>query len=194
MTEKPLISVVIPTYNSEKTIGMCLRSIKNQTYANIEVVVVDSYSDDCTREIAEKFEAKMVTTKDKLLGARYRGLLESKGEHTLLLDSDQILEKTVAARAMKMFSEHDALCLEEQSHRPITWVQKLFEADRLLVHGSPTIYLDPLEGVLLARFYKREVLERAFEVIPKEIMAKVVAHDHAIIYYEAYKISQKVEF
>ena len=40
--DEPLVSIVIPTYNSEKTLPLCLESIKRQTYRNIEVIVVDS--------------------------------------------------------------------------------------------------------------------------------------------------------
>ncbi|MEM3490366.1 MAG: glycosyltransferase family 2 protein [Candidatus Bathyarchaeia archaeon] len=190
--DKPLVSVVIPTCNSEGTIGVCLRSVREQTYPNIEVIVVDSHSNDGTRKISENFDVRLMTTEQKLLGARYKGLKESKGEYVLLLDADQILDNTVMARSLEMFRDFDMLCLEEHSYKPKTWIQRLFEADRCLVHNLANIHLDPLEGVLLARFYKRGILERAFEAIPKEIMPVVVAHDHAIIYYEAYKVSQKV--
>jgi len=46
MKDNPLVSVVIPTYNSEKTLAKCLESIKNQTYKNVELIVVDNYSRD----------------------------------------------------------------------------------------------------------------------------------------------------
>lgn len=192
MDNKPLVSITIPTYNSERTIGVCLKSIREQTYPNIEVVVVDSYSDDRTREIAKNFNINLISTKQKLLGARHIGLKKSKGEYVLLLDADQILDNTAIERSLEMFKEYDMLCLEEHSYKPKTWIQRLFEADRCLVHNLACVHLDPLEGVLLARFYKREVLEKAFLAIPKELMPIVVAYDHAIIYYEAYKISQKV--
>jgi len=192
MKSEPLVSVVVPTFNSERTIEICLRSVNEQSYSNVEVIVVDSYSNDGTREIAEKLGVRIVTTKEKLLGARFKGLEESRGEFVLLMDSDQILEKTAIARALGIFREYDMLCLEEHSYRPRTWIERLFEADRCLVHNLANVRLDPLEGVLLARFYKREVLAEAFEVIPKKLMPVVVAHDHAIIYYEAYRISKKV--
>ncbi|HJW97742.1 MAG TPA: glycosyltransferase, partial [Candidatus Bathyarchaeia archaeon] len=48
MSHKSLVSVVIPTYNSEATITGCLRSIANQTYEMIEVVVADNFSFDST--------------------------------------------------------------------------------------------------------------------------------------------------
>jgi len=192
MKNDSLVSVVIPTYNSERTIDVCLRSVKKQTYSNIEVIVVDSYSNDRTREIAENFNVKLITTKQKLLGARYTGVKESKGKYVLLLDADQILNSTVIVRSLRMFKNYDMLCLEEHSYKPKTWIQWLFEADRQLVHNLANIHLDPIEGVLLARFYKRGVLEKALENIPRQLLPFVVAHDHAIIYYEAYKVSQKV--
>ena len=49
---KPLVSVVVPTFNSERFLEECLRSIREQTYSNVEVIAVDNYSTDKTREIA----------------------------------------------------------------------------------------------------------------------------------------------
>ena len=51
----PLVSVIIPTRNSEGTIEICLKSINNQTYRNVEVIVVDNNSQDRTKEIAQKY-------------------------------------------------------------------------------------------------------------------------------------------
>lgn len=190
---KPLVSVTIPTYNSEKTLGKCLESVMNQTYGNIEVVVVDSFSTDKTVDIAEKFGARVIQTRWKLLGARYLGFKESKGDFILLLDSDQILtSKQVINNAVALMEKNDMLIFEEYTYNVKNWLQKLFEADRKLVHKLSNIHLDPLEGVLLARFYRREILEKAFEKIPKKLFPSVIAHDHAIIYYEAYKVSQNV--
>ena len=189
---KTLVSIIIPTKDSEETIRTCLKSVGEQTYPNIEVIVVDSYSSDGTKEIAEKFDARIISTTDKLLGARYRGLKESSGEYILLLDSDQVLNNTTITRALNMIEEYDMLCLEEHSYKPESWIQYLFAADRRLIHNLAKVHLDPLEGVLLARFYKRGVLEKAFEAIPRELIPIVVAHDHAIIYYEAYRVTQNV--
>jgi glycosyltransferase involved in cell wall biosynthesis len=46
--KKPFVSIIIPTYNSEKILAKCLKSIKKQTYKNIDVIVVDSCSTDST--------------------------------------------------------------------------------------------------------------------------------------------------
>jgi glycosyltransferase involved in cell wall biosynthesis len=190
---EPLVSVVIPTYNSEKTLVKCLESIKNQTYKNVEIIVVDSYSRDKTVEVAKSFGVKVLQTDWKLLGARYLGFKKSIGDIILLLDSDQILEKTAITRAVKLLNDgYDMLCLEEHTFEPKRWIPRLFEADRKLAHKFADVHLDPLEGVLMARIYKREILDIAFKRIPKALFPIVIAHDHAIIYYEAYKVSQKV--
>lgn len=191
--KEPLVSIVIPTYNSEKTLAKCLESIKNQTHKNIETIVVDSYSKDDTIKIAKSFNVKVMQTSWKLLGSRYLGFKESAGHVILLLDSDQILEKTTVERALKLLNDgYDMLCLEEHVFKPEGWLSKLFEADRRLVHKFANVHLNPLEGTLLARVYKREILDIAFRKIPETLFPVVVAHDHAIIYYEAYKISKKV--
>ncbi|MEM2487616.1 MAG: glycosyltransferase family 2 protein [Thermoproteota archaeon] len=191
--DKPLVSVIIPTYNSEGTISACLKSIREQTYPNIEIIIADSYSKDETVKIAERFNVKVVQTGYRLLGARYIGFKKSSGDVVLLIDSDQILERTVIGRAVSALnSKYDMLCLEEFTFEPKRWIQKLFEADRRLVHKLAETHLDPMEGVLLARVFRREILDKAFNNVPKTLFPIVVAHDHAIIYYEAYKVSQRV--
>ncbi|MCR6692942.1 MAG: glycosyltransferase family 2 protein, partial [archaeon YNP-LCB-003-016] len=119
MLSEPLVSIVIPTYNSEKTLAKCLESIENQTYKNIETIVVDSYSKDDTIKIAKSFNVKVMQTSWKLLGSRYLGFKESAGHVILLLDSDQILEKTSVKRALKLLNDgYDMLCLEEHVFKP----------------------------------------------------------------------------
>ncbi|MFC1801919.1 glycosyltransferase family 2 protein [Patescibacteria group bacterium] len=58
MKNKPLISVIIPTHNSEKKIPRAIESIINQTYGNLEIIVVDDNSTDNTKEVIEGFAKK----------------------------------------------------------------------------------------------------------------------------------------
>lgn len=188
----PLISVNIPTRNSEKTLEACLSAVRSQTYQNIELVVIDSNSTDQTMEIARRYNARVISTDWKLLGARYLGVQESKGEYILLLDSDQILNEDTVDRLLSMIEKYDMLCLEETSHEPHSILEKLFDADRKFVQEHSHLHLDPVSGVMLARFYKTSVLQKALQNISIDVLHDVVAHDHAIIYYEAYRLSSKV--
>ena len=113
----------------------------------------------------------------------------------LLLDSDQILNSTAIERCVGLLRNgYEMIILEEHALNTSTWIEQLYEADRLLLQNHLNCHLDPTEGGLLPRMYKKSVLEGAFSNIPRSLLVNVVAHDHAIIYYEASMISTKVGF
>jgi glycosyltransferase involved in cell wall biosynthesis len=192
MILRSLVSIVIPTRNSSGTIEECLLAIEKQSYKNIETIIVDSKSTDDTREIATSRGCKVILTDWKLLGARYLGCKAAVGDYVLMLDSDHVLVPDTVERSLRLFETYDMLCLEEASYRSRTLIEKMFEADRRLVHREIQLQLDPIYGTLLARFFKRNLLEQACEAIPKALLPFVVAMDHEIIYHEAWKFSTKV--
>jgi glycosyltransferase involved in cell wall biosynthesis len=94
MKNKPRLSIVIPAINEEAFIALTLASIKNQTFTDYEVIVVDSYSTDRTVEISKKFGAKVITVPKKGPGAaRNRGVEAANGEIILFLDADTTFTK-----------------------------------------------------------------------------------------------------
>ncbi len=56
MLEKPLVSVIVPAYNCGKFVGQCLESLVNQSYKNIEIIIVYDPSKDNTLEIIKKYK------------------------------------------------------------------------------------------------------------------------------------------
>ena len=96
-----MISVIVPVYNVEEYLEECLESIKNQTYTNIEVILVNDGSTDGSREICEWFCQK--DSRFKLINqenqgqsvARNRGVKESAGEFIMFVDSDDVIKKNV---------------------------------------------------------------------------------------------------
>jgi len=186
------VTITIPTYNSEKTLRTTLQSVKDQTYEDIEISVVDSHSKDKTCEIAKEFGATVYQYEGTLLGARGEGVKRANGDYILLLDSDQVLEKTTIARAVELMKEYDMLWLYERSYYVKTTLDRLYDADRELIQKHAVDFIMPVGGTILPRFYKKEILVKAFSQMPKEILPLCVAHDHAIIYYEARKNSEKI--
>lgn len=88
----PLVSVIIPTYNSEGTLDLCLQSIINQSYKKIEIVVVDGGSVDDTLKISQKYGVKVVRTeKPSRTLQRNVGLVNASGKILLNVDSDEVL-------------------------------------------------------------------------------------------------------
>jgi len=192
MKKHPLISINIPTWNSEKTIELTLDSIKNQTYKNYEIIIVDKDSKDKTRQIAKKYTNKIYIDKRKLLGARNTGVGKSKGDYVLLLDSDQILEKHTLEKAVKLIKNYDMIILGEESYKPKTTIEKLISIDRKTVDKKKII--KPEKSVLLPRIFKKTLIKKAFRNIPSFLFDVVTLQDHAIIYYECYKISNKIGY
>jgi glycosyltransferase involved in cell wall biosynthesis len=86
-----MISVVVPTYNEERNIEACLKSITGQTLprGDIDVVVVDGESRDRTREIAERLaDTFIVQTSEGVGGARNDGFVASRGDVVATTDAD----------------------------------------------------------------------------------------------------------
>ncbi len=89
----PLVSVIIPTYNGESTILRAINSVLNQTYSNLELIIVDDCSKDNTFEVVKNVKDKRVKVlrhKKNRGGsaARNTGIKEAKGEYIAFLDDD----------------------------------------------------------------------------------------------------------
>ncbi|MEM2126856.1 MAG: glycosyltransferase family 2 protein, partial [Candidatus Bathyarchaeia archaeon] len=109
---KPLVSVVIPTFNSEKTIEDCLKSIKNQTYRNIEIIIVDNYSQDKTIKIAKKYDVLIFSKKLGRSAARNFGAKKTMGDFLLFLDSDMVLTPKVIQECVEKIIKNKVDAIE----------------------------------------------------------------------------------
>ncbi|WP_051199295.1 glycosyltransferase [Butyrivibrio fibrisolvens] len=104
------ISVIMPTYNSEKTIEASLKSIRDQKYdqKRVEILVIDGGSNDQTIFIAEKYNARiLINEKRQPEAAKTIGIQESKGNWGAFLDSDEsYLNLYSFQRRMDFFKNH----------------------------------------------------------------------------------------
>lgn len=102
-----IVSIIIPIYNSEKLLKRCINSIVNQTYKNIEIILVNDGSDDSSGEICEDYARKDKRIKvihQKNMGvstARNRGVHESKGRYIQFVDSDDEISPTMTEILVK---------------------------------------------------------------------------------------------
>ena len=89
-----LISIIIPTYNGEKYIKDCIKSIQNQNM-NTEIIVIYDISDDKTIEIAKSLNCRVIINKTRQgqIIAKNTGIKEAKGKYWLTIDQDDILAK-----------------------------------------------------------------------------------------------------
>ena len=107
MENTPLVSIIVPCYNDWQYIEQAVNSALNQTYSNIEVIVVDDGSDLRTKKVLKKLEpkiARLLTQENKGQStARNNGIRESTGEYILTLDSDDYFEGTFCEKAIPIF-------------------------------------------------------------------------------------------
>ena len=185
----PLVSINIATYNSGKTLGKCLESIKNQTYKNIEIVIMDSYSKDKTLDIAKSYGA-MIVYAPTLATARKAGSDASKGEYIFIVDSDQILEKDVVEKCVHACENEgfDGVTLFEKSLIiKGTFVEKVIAYDKEIFHSLQDD--DPIKGTAIPRFFRASYFKKVeFDKNPP------ITFEHTIIHHKIVQMGAKIKF
>ena len=112
---KPLLSVIIPVYNSEEFLARCIKSVLNQSYDTIEVIVVDDGSGVGCMNITKQFMLlddrvryfRHITNKG-LLTARIKGIELSRGDYITHLDSDDWVSKDVYSKSMAIHTKYNS--------------------------------------------------------------------------------------
>lgn len=112
MKPTPLVSIVVPAYNCEDYIAECIQIILEQTYPNLQIILVDDGSMDRTYEICSSFLDERITLVRKENGgassARNVGLEHIDGEYVLFVDSDDYLEKDAVRELVERIQSEDA--------------------------------------------------------------------------------------
>jgi len=110
-----MISVIVPIYNTAKFLSTCIKSIIDQTYQDLEIILVNDASTDNSIHICNTFREKdnriILIDKQQNEGvekARYDGILVAKGEYICFVDSDDWLEKNALKRMYEKAIETDA--------------------------------------------------------------------------------------
>jgi glycosyltransferase involved in cell wall biosynthesis len=90
MSENPLVTVIVPNYNYETSLELCLRAIQAQTYRPVELIMVDDGSTDESVAIAERLGVKVISTgrNQGVAAARNLGAAQTSGEILVFVDSD----------------------------------------------------------------------------------------------------------
>lgn len=117
ITEGPLVSIVVPTWNDAQTLASLLLSIKIQSYKNIEVIVADYRSTDGTLKLAKGFGAKVLKINMKGIGyASAQAVLSSKGQIILRTDADSFFPKWLVSRVVTCFSDCPSVMMVHGGH------------------------------------------------------------------------------
>ena len=128
----PLVSVIIPTYNSGVYLKEAVESVLDQDYPNLEVVVVDDGSTDDSLILLTKYFDRIQIVKSQNFGAgsaRNLGIQASSGEYLAFLDSDdKWIQNKISLQMNKMFDENlDLIYCAGQEFSTIGGVGKIHE-------------------------------------------------------------------
>lgn len=126
-----MVTIVIPTKNSARYLEACLKSIRNQTYRPIEIILVDSRSTDETGWLAKKYKARIYQfvspTRTGRFEAPYKrnfGAKKAKCEYIYYLDADMELEKGVVSEAVELTKKgFAAVFVSEESFGKGLWAR-----------------------------------------------------------------------
>jgi len=115
MGNDSLVSVIIPVYNVEKYLERCIKSVMEQTYSNIEIILINDGSTDKSGEICRKYEKAdkriVQVTKDTNEGvssARNTGLKKARGEYFAFIDSDDYVCRNYIETLLNLCLKNDA--------------------------------------------------------------------------------------
>lgn len=217
--KKPLISIITVSYNASKTIEDTIKSVINQTYDNIEYIIIDGGSTDGTVDIIKKYSNNITYWTSEpdngIYDAMNKGIAFANGELIGIINSDDwyengiiehIVEYYLKSKTPKIFYgdliKHYSVCVSKtiKPHRPLNqfWMGTII--------GHPTVFVSSIfyqkyglfnpqykisaDYDLLVRMYKRNV---DFEYIPHVISHMRVGGEsdrHVILgYNEAFNIA-----
>ena len=114
--KQPLVSVVMPTYNHAQFIGDAIKSVFDQTHENLELIIIDNYSEDNTEEIIASFSDSRIRYKKfrnngSIAASRNVGICESRGKYIAFLDSDDMWKPTKIERQIELLENDDDIFL-----------------------------------------------------------------------------------
>ena len=138
MNTKPLVSVIIPIFKVEQYLSRCVDSVIEQTYMNLEIILVDDGSPDRCPEICDEYALKDSRIKvihkpnGGLSDARNAGIEIAKGGYLSFVDSDDVVHSQMIEYLMKPLIENNELKISECRF-------KRFESDQELIGYVPNI-------------------------------------------------------
>ena len=165
------LSVIIPAYNVEKWIGRCLDSVLNQTFQDIEIIVIDDGSIDKTGEILDEYSLRydqinVIHQKNQgLINVRETGIKLAKGEFIGFIDGDDCVNSVMYQKLIKNAEKYEAdisqcgmlYCFYDGRKKPMYGTEDIhiydnFEGQKELLEGRK------IEPSLCNKIYKKEIL------------------------------------
>ena len=165
----PLISIIVPVHNAENTLERCVTSLINQSYLNIEIILVENGSQDSSWELCNKFKDKRVILVRQLEAgvskARNRGLDIAKGKYITFCDDDDFYTYDHIEQSFKLAlkDKSDLVISGYFFERNNKFIPKLMNNSNSFNSNSELlvniITVDEVMGVCWNKFFKKSVIK-----------------------------------
>lgn len=197
--KEDLISVIIPIYGIERYVGFCIESVINQTYKNLEIILVDDGSPDMCPEICDLYAKKdgriKVIHKENggLVSARKAGVSEATGDYVGYVDGDDWIEPTFYEWLHREVSESNAdLAIAGHSRDLFDKTTYLFSNIKLGIYEGKSLqslyqnmmsygnfYKNGISTYVWDKLFKREMLKKYQLLVDDDI---TIGEDAAVVY------------
>ena len=200
MINNPLISIIIPVYNSERFLKECFDSILNQSYEKYEVIVVDDGSTDSSIDIEQEYsnDSRFIIMRQANAGqgsARNKALDIARGKYITFLDSDDAMRPDFLKKTVNKIEEgnYDIVVtnydyINEQSE--FLGVRSKKREDYILDGYEALLEMFYDENIHIgpwAKLYKREIFEevrfKSCYCEDAEILERIIKKDQSIFYF-----------
>ena len=159
--ENELISVVVPVYNVEKNIRKCLDSLINQTYKNIEIIVVDDGTPDLSGKIAEQYAEQDARIKvlhkenGGLSDARNKGIDLAQGTYITFIDSDDFVSSDYVEYLYTLIKKYNVKMAS-------SFYQMIVSEDEVMIDKNGQEYLLTPREAIEKMLYRNEISHNAW--------------------------------
>ena len=174
----PLVSIIVPVYNTEKYLPRCLDSLVNQTFRDIEIIIVNDCSQGNCNEIAEEYLKKDNRIKyiehnenKGTLIARKTGSIAAEGDYITYLDSDDELDINTCEELYKVVSKEDydviPFSIKVDSKYNVEALELWLLSERNIIKYP---FVELLDGRfyhnVAGNFFKKDVIKKSISYIP----------------------------
>ncbi|MCK5096853.1 MAG: glycosyltransferase [Desulfobacteraceae bacterium] len=168
--DNPIVSVVIPTYNRKDIISRAIESVRNQTYKNYEIIIVDDGSTDGTVDyIKNHYNNKIHCISQENQGAssaRNKGISEAKGKYIAFLDSDDEWVDSKLTTQVAFLEENPEIAL---------LCGRTYRSDNIKKVNSPLA--QKITGNLFTILYSHSFVSTPTVIVKKDVLDQVGAFD-----------------
>ena len=186
-----LLSVVVPVYNTEAYLARCIKSILSQSLSDFELILVDDGSTDSSLSICNDYKkyvnVKILHQKNAgIVGARKRGLSETKGKYIAFVDSDDWIESNMFERMMEEIKKYDAdivccgnyydsgeksricrCCKRTEIYDKLRLKKELY--DGILAYGFDWDQKRKIVPHVVDKIFRREIVELVYDKIDTDL-------------------------